>query len=137
LLDLHLSRTIERERFKDKVMRKFVQLAEDVENDLKELDNDADELDRRRRQSKEAARQVINDHHRIQDRIDEGIAAMQRVSDAAGLLGQNTRTAAELAAMKAEEDAKIKAEIEKDHPLEPKEGSGDTPPNVTFPKAAE
>jgi methyl-accepting chemotaxis protein len=99
LLDLHLSRTINREKRKDRIMRKFVQLAEDVEADLKGLDNDADDLNHRRLQVKESARQVVNDHHRIQDRIEEGIAAMRRVSEAAGL--PNTRTAEELAEIAA------------------------------------
>ena len=128
LLDLHLSRAIAREHLKDRVMRKFVQLADDVESDLKSLDNDADELDRRRRETRESARQVVNDHHRIQDRIEEGIAAMRRVAEAAGL--PNSRTAAELAAIAADETAaKGNSALG--------EASGDMPPAATFPKAAE
>ena len=105
LLDLHLTRAIEREKLKDRVMRKFVQLAEDVEADLKGLDNDADELNARRLKVKEAARQVVNDHHRIQDRVEEGIEAMRRVAELAGLPNTRTRTAAELAEIEAEEAA--------------------------------
>lgn len=113
LLDLHLSRVIAREHLKDRVMRKFVQLAEDIEQDLKDLDNDADELQSRRRANKERARSVVNDHHKIQDRIDEGLAAMERVADDAGIVRTNTRTAAELAAIEAQERAeqeKLKTE---------------------------
>jgi hypothetical protein len=115
LLDLHLSRAIAREHLKDRVMRKFIQLAEDVEADLKELDNDADELDRRRRNGKERAKAVVNTHHQLQDRIDEGIAALEKVADDAGISRQNRRTAAELAAIEAEEtanQAKLKGETQ-------------------------
>jgi hypothetical protein len=135
LLDFHLSRAIAREHLKDGIMRKFIQLAEDVEADLKELDNDADELDRRRRDGKERAKAVVNTHHRLQDRIDEGISALEKVADNAGLARPNTRTAAELAAIEAEEAAQ-KGKTE-GLPEEPKlgEASGDTP--ATFQKAAE
>lgn len=88
-------------------MRKFIQLAEDVEADLKELDNAADDLDHRRRQGKQEALAVVNQHHRLQDRIDAGIAAMQKVADDAGVLRTNSRTAAELAAIEAEEKKQL------------------------------
>jgi len=135
-------------------MRKFIQLAEDVEADLKELDNDADDLDRRRRDGKERAKAVVNTHHRLQDRIDEGILALEKVADSAGLARPNTRTAAELAAIDAEEKAAIdrlkteaetsevgqkfmNEQIELAKAEAPKlgEASGDTP--ATFQKAAE
>jgi hypothetical protein len=143
LLDLHLSRAIAREHEKDRVMRKFIQLAENVEADLKELDRDADELERRRLDGKERAKKVVNNHHRLQDRIDEGIAALEKVADDAGIERQNTRTAAELAAIEAEEaaeQAKLKGEKPKEaiEPEAPKlgEASGGMP-EVSFPKAAE
>lgn len=136
LLDLHLSRTIEREYLKDHVMRKFVQLAEDIESDLKGLDRDADDLERRRLEVKEAARTVVNDHHRIQDRIEEGIAAMRRVSESAGLPNTRTRTAAELAEIAAEEERAKNAvkppEGEKQDEVQSGEDSGDTPQDATF-----
>lgn len=103
LLDLHLSRVIAREHLKDRVMRKFVQLAEDVEADLKGLDKDADELQARRLLVKERATQAVNMQHKIQDTIEGGIAAMERVADAAGVVRTNTRTAAEIAAIEEQE----------------------------------
>ena len=59
---------------------------------------------------------------------------MEKVAEDAGIPRQNSRTAEELAAIKTEEDAKIKAEIEKDHPEAPNlgEDSGDTPSDATF-----
>lgn len=86
-------------------MRKFIQLAEDVENDLRELDADADELNARRLKAKERARLAINDQHRIQDRVEEGIAAIEKVAEAAGMRS-NTLTAAELARIEAEKKAR-------------------------------
>jgi hypothetical protein len=154
LLDLHLSRAIAREREKDRVMRKFIQLAENVEADLKELDRDADELERRRVVGKDRAKAVVNTHHLLQDRIDEGIAALEKVADDAGIVRQNTRTAAELAAIEAEEKAELEklkrepqttkpgdvGELSKEaiKPEAPKlgEASGGMP-EVSFPKAAE
>lgn len=88
-------------------MRKFIQLAEDVEADLKELDNAADDLADRRRKGKERATAAINNHHRIQDRIDEGVSALEKVADAAGFVRANSRTAAEIAAIEAEEKAQL------------------------------
>lgn len=116
-------------------MRKFVQLAEDIEADLKSLDNDADELEALRSSNKEAARQVVNDHHSIQNRIKEGLDAMRRVSEAAGIPNSRPRTAAELAAIKAEEErAKnaVKPEGEKQDEVQSGEDSGDTPQDATF-----
>lgn len=139
LLDFHLSRAIAREHLKDRVMRKFIQLAEDVEADLLELDNDADELASRRARSKERAKNVVNRHHRIQDSIDSGIGAMERVADAAGVDRPNSRTAAELAAIEAAEKAEqelVEQERLKGKTEETKlgEGSGDTP--GSFPETA-
>lgn len=84
LLDLHLSRAIEKHKrplppTREAVMRKFFQLAEDIETDLRELDADADALQERRKAVKERARQAVNAQHRVQDRIEEGLKAMEAV----------------------------------------------------------
>ena len=109
-------------------MRKFIQLAEDVEADLKQLDADADELNSRRLAAKERARQAINDQHRIQDRINEGIAAIEAVADAAGVRS-NTATAAELAKIEAEKQTIKSGEVGKVEGVLG-EASGGTPPQA-------
>jgi predicted nucleic acid-binding Zn-ribbon protein len=100
LLDLHLSRSIEKHKrplppTREAVMRKFMQLAEDVEADLKELDADADALQARRKAGKERARQAINAQHKIQDNIEAGVAAMEKIADAIGVKS-NSRSDEEL-----------------------------------------
>ena len=100
LLDLHLSRSIEKHKrplppTREAVMRKFMQLAEDVEADLKELDADADALQARRKAGKERARQAINTQHKIQDNIEAGVAAMEKIADAIGV-NSNSRSDEEL-----------------------------------------
>lgn len=85
LLDLHLSRSIERHKrplppTREAVMRKFLELADNIEKDLIELDKDADELEARRKLVKERARGAVNAQHRIQDRIEEGLRAMEAVA---------------------------------------------------------
>ena len=102
LLDLHLSRSIEKHKrplppTREAVMRKFMQLAEDVEADLKELDADADALQARRKAGKERARQAINAQHKIQDNIEAGVAAMEKIADAIGVKS-NSRSDEELKA---------------------------------------
>ena len=77
-------------------MRKFLQLAEDVETDLKELDADADALQARRKEVKERARQAINAQHRIQDSVETGIKAMEAIADTMGVKS-NSRSDEELA----------------------------------------
>ena len=76
-------------------MRKFLQLAEDVETDLKDLDKEADLLQERRKQVKERARQAINAQHRIQDSVETGIKAMETIADELGIKS-NSRSDEEL-----------------------------------------
>lgn len=101
-------------------MNKWLQLADDIELDLKELDNDADELQSRRRANKERARGVVNDHHKIQDRVEDGLRRMEQVVEAAGLPNSRKFTQAELDAIAAEEAKQKEAAAKLG------EGSGDT-----------
>lgn len=118
LLDLHLSRAIEKHKrplppTSGAVMRKFLQLAEDVESDLKEFDKLADELNERRLEARERVKGAVNVQHKIQDRVIEGVTAMEKAAEAAGMPRENTRTAAELAEIEkreAEELARAEAQ---------------------------
>lgn len=65
-------------------MNKFLQLAEDIEDDLRELDNDADVLNERRLMIKERARIATNAHHSTYNTIESGLS---RLEDAAAGLG--------------------------------------------------
>jgi hypothetical protein len=78
LLDLHLTRSIDRLRGTAD-MSKFLQLADDIEADLKAMDADAEELNAKRLKNKELSRQIFNGHHAAQDRVLEGLKKMEQV----------------------------------------------------------
>lgn len=75
-------------------MSKFLQLADDIEADLRGLDNDADELNSRRLNVKERARTIFNDHNTVYDRTEEGLRRMEAVLHDMG--GSNSRKATPL-----------------------------------------
>lgn len=122
LLDLHLTRTIKREKAKIE-MSKFLELADSIEADLREMDEDADALNTKRLANKERARMIFNDHHTAQDRVAEGLKRMEAVIH--DMSGSNTRQ---------RDDDEKKAEAAKLVVVKtetPKlgEGSGATPDN--------
>ena len=110
LLDLHLTRTIARERRKDQVMSKFLELADNIEADLKEMDVEADTLNEKRLANKEAARLIFNSHHAAQDRVRDGLARMAAVTK--DLSGSNSNRG--------------ETEGKKEETKPGQEGSGDT-----------
>lgn len=92
-------------------MSKFLELAENIEADLKAMDVDADELNAIRLVNKEKARVVFNDHHATQKRVGAGLDRMaQAIKD---LSGSNSKG-------------------EEKNETEQAEGSGAT--STTFPK---
>lgn len=94
-------------------MSKFLELAENIEADLKAMDVDADELNAIRLVNKEKARLVFNDHHATQKRVGAGLDRMaQAIKD---LSGSNSKG----------DDTEKKDETEQ------AEGSGGT--STTFP----
>lgn len=119
LLDLHLERSIAKAKFRDRVMNKFEQLADDIEADFAELDQDADALNARRLEIKERARLATNAHHESYNRVEAGLSKLEQAAGAlAGRSNSQTKTETETKA-KTEETAK------------PGEGSGVT--STTFP----
>lgn len=87
LLDLHLSQAIKKAKFRDGVMNKFEQLADDIEADFAELDKDADVLNARRLEIKERARVATNAHHASFDRVAAGLNKLEQA--AAGMAGRS------------------------------------------------
>lgn len=92
LLTLHLDLSIKRYEVQSG-MSKFLQLADDIESDLKELDEEANLLNAKRLKNKERARQIFNDHNAAQDRVAEGMKRMDQVLHDMG--GSNSRKASE------------------------------------------
>ena len=85
-------------------MSKFLQLADDIESDLREFDDEADALNRKRLQNKDRAKTIFDDHHSAQDRVAEGLRRMEAVMHDMG--GSNSRkmTDGERAALTAKVD---------------------------------
>jgi hypothetical protein len=116
LLDLHLTRAIARHK-PEAPVSKFLQLADAIEADLKEMDAEADVLNEKRLANKELARQIFNHHHEAQDRVAKGLERMGAVVH--DMSGSNSRGSTE----KPVETTKLG------------EGSGATP--ETFPAVGE
>lgn len=113
LLDLHLSRVIARYHKPEAPVSKFLQLADDIESDLKDMDDEADVLNEKRLANKERARQVFNDHHKTQDRITDGLYRMGAViHDMSGSNSSREPSDAEKKAIMAAHEAAIAAHAE-------------------------
>lgn len=124
LLDLHLTRTIDRAAKRDEAeMSKFLQLADDIEADLKHLDQRADDLAMIRRRNRERADEILDQHEDAQNRVAEGMRRMDAVLNDMG--GSNSRklTEAEKAALAAKDGKTNEGTAEKPALGE---GSGDT-----------
>lgn len=72
-------------------MSKFLELAENIEADLREFDEEADVLDMKRRRNKERAHVIFSDHNDVQDRVKAGMDRMEAVMHDMG--GSNSRKA--------------------------------------------
>lgn len=134
LLDLHLSRVIARYHKPEAPVSKFLQLADDIESDLKDMDDEAELLNSKRLANKERARQVFNDHHGAQDRVADGLRRMGAViHDMSGSNSSREPSEAEKKAIMAAHAAAIAAHAEAERAKQqteaPKlgEGSGVTP----------
>lgn len=92
-------------------MSKFLQLADDIDSDLREMDNDADELNARRLVLKERARVAVNTHHSGFNRVEEGLDALERIGRE--LSGSNSDKAA-LGKKAADDIAAAKANLAKE-----------------------
>lgn len=92
-------------------MSKFLQLADDIDSDLREMDNDADELNARRIMLKERARVAVNTHHSGFNRVEEGLDALERIGRE--LSGSNSDKAA-LGKKAADDIAAAKAKLAKE-----------------------
>lgn len=75
LLDLHLSRTIKRKS----IMDKFTELADGIEQDLRNWDEQADELLARREKNRLRGENVFARHRDKQSSVEAGLAKMEAV----------------------------------------------------------
>lgn len=88
LLDLHLERAIRRHKPEDG-MSKFTELAEAIEGDLKNWDQQADELLARREKNRLRGEQVFARHRDKQGEVEAGLTRMEQAIGA--LEGSNSK----------------------------------------------
>jgi len=88
LLDLHLSRSINRWKGDDR-MSKFKQLAEAIKGDLKNFDEQADDLFKERERLRTLGEDTFNRHRQHLASVREGLHAMAAVVD--DVAGSNSR----------------------------------------------
>lgn len=89
LLDLHLSRSIDRHNTREAVTNKFRELAEGIAGDIKNFNQQADELMARREALRQRGETVFARHREHQDDVNAGLLAMERAVDE--LEGSNSR----------------------------------------------
>lgn len=77
LLDLHLSRSIDRWKAEDAMTSKFKELAEGIAGDLKNFDKQADELMAKREELRLRGEKVFAKHRESQSAVAEGLAALE------------------------------------------------------------
>ncbi len=88
LLDLHLARVIRRYKPEDR-MSKFTELAEAIESDLKNWDQQADELSARREKNRLRGEAIFAKHRDKQGEVETGLARMEQAISA--LEGSNSK----------------------------------------------
>lgn len=76
LLDLHLTRTIDRLKGDD-VMSKFTELADGIRSDLQNFDRQADELMTRREDLRQRGERVFAKHRENQDEVHKGLDELE------------------------------------------------------------
>lgn len=78
LLDLHLARAIKRLKGSDVMTSKFLELAAGIQSDLKNLNDQADELAKRREDLRKRGEAVMTKHREHQDDVAAGLTALER-----------------------------------------------------------
>lgn len=92
LLDLHLTRTIDRLKGDDVMTNKFRELAEGIKGDIVNLNDQADQLMKRREDLRRRGETVMARHREHQDDVASGLDALERaIADMDGGNSKNDR----------------------------------------------